>query len=684
MFKSVDLSSQHIVQPSCSLWYLRDDDNILPWVLKLVEEGNWCKGKLYCPQCEARIGAFDFIHMIECECRQETIPAIYVVKSKIDHMKAMTCGNNDSVDVKNTEGNDQNDSHGSDNQVGNSNSKEQNGNLDSKAQNGNTSSEKQTDNPEDGEQNGDRSFREENDISGKRNSPSLSGIDDTNIEISRTCSAKYNPASLNIEVDGKALNGSLNTGNESISTGIELDTLGNNSEESEHCNTCRVGAHNEKQSGDSMKCCVRRRFNSTTSIFENVCFDSEVSDGEDVIVDAKCSRGQNRLPNSPTECANEFPRDYFTSHKATPHVLNCTCCRSWYNQLLSRSDNRRRVNPQCGCSYLSRQRFDDFVNISYDASSACLNCQQNSRLVCGDLDALFGVRGDHDIHGDLVDVQRELRNLQDLIESDENVCSTLKRRRTRHRRRAAQESDSQRRRSNLNYTTSSSPFQSGEFENNQEEELERSDDDDDGTAFEIPDRYQCPVCLDILYDPHTTACRHVFCGPCLRQLHKVSRKKPMCPLCRQRIYSVEASSETQDEIKRLYPDIHRQRSLAEMRRPANNHPLPSPSNVRFQGDVDGRQNRLVHFCYVIRTFLIILFMLLTYLLNGDERHEHRRYARHVRLFFYGVIALLLICCGIGVGIVFTFYAYDFVRFLIGFCLFYVVVIKFFVTYITAP
>lgn len=77
-------------------------------------------------------------------------------------------------------------------------------------------------------------------------------------------------------------------------------------------------------------------------------------------------------------------------------------------------------------------------------------------------------------------------------------------------------------------------------------------------------------------------------------------------------------------------------------------------------------------------------MLLTYLLNGDERHEHRRYARHVRLFFYGVIALLLICCGIGVGIVFTFYAYDFVRFLIGFCLFYVVVIKFFVTYITAP
>eukprot|EP00111_Clytia_hemisphaerica_P007622 TCONS_00022163-protein len=62
---------------------------------------------------------------------------------------------------------------------------------------------------------------------------------------------------------------------------------------------------------------------------------------------------------------------------------------------------------------------------------------------------------------------------------------------------------------------------------------------------ELDDQHQCPVCLDIFYEPHQTKCLHLFCAPCLRQLYKSSNKKPLCPLCRCRIYQVE-------HLKELY------------------------------------------------------------------------------------------------------------------------------------
>jgi len=47
------------------------------------------------------------------------------------------------------------------------------------------------------------------------------------------------------------------------------------------------------------------------------------------------------------------------------------------------------------------------------------------------------------------------------------------------------------------------------------------------SAFE--EEYRCTVCLDLMYEPSTTACGHTFCRPCLlRALSNTTR----CPLCR--------------------------------------------------------------------------------------------------------------------------------------------------------
>ena len=44
-------------------------------------------------------------------------------------------------------------------------------------------------------------------------------------------------------------------------------------------------------------------------------------------------------------------------------------------------------------------------------------------------------------------------------------------------------------------------------------------------------QHQCPVCLDLLYRPHSLdPCRHIFCETCLRRLSQAQIVK--CPICR--------------------------------------------------------------------------------------------------------------------------------------------------------
>ncbi|XP_068711657.1 uncharacterized protein [Montipora foliosa] len=69
----------------CTSWFLRDE-NKLPWVHESVEESSWTKGKIYCPKCRSRIGAFNYIQGVQCDCGKFTIPSIWIQKSRVDHI----------------------------------------------------------------------------------------------------------------------------------------------------------------------------------------------------------------------------------------------------------------------------------------------------------------------------------------------------------------------------------------------------------------------------------------------------------------------------------------------------------------------------------------------------------------------------------------------------------------------
>eukprot|EP00962_Isochrysis_galbana_P053443 scaffold24886_cov157-Isochrysis_galbana.AAC.1 len=51
-------------------------------------------------------------------------------------------------------------------------------------------------------------------------------------------------------------------------------------------------------------------------------------------------------------------------------------------------------------------------------------------------------------------------------------------------------------------------------------------------ARALEEDYQCTVCLDLLFEPSTTACGHTFCRPCLL---RATAANPSCPLCRKNL-----------------------------------------------------------------------------------------------------------------------------------------------------
>ncbi|KAJ1521258.1 hypothetical protein ONE63_002941 [Megalurothrips usitatus] len=65
-----------------SHWFLKD--TAAPWISDLISKAEWTKGKLNCPNCDARIGSFDFVSTSKCACRSHVLPAVHFVKSKVD------------------------------------------------------------------------------------------------------------------------------------------------------------------------------------------------------------------------------------------------------------------------------------------------------------------------------------------------------------------------------------------------------------------------------------------------------------------------------------------------------------------------------------------------------------------------------------------------------------------------
>ncbi|KAJ9580748.1 hypothetical protein L9F63_024074, partial [Diploptera punctata] len=44
----------------------------------------WQKGRLNCPKCRGRVGSFDFVSGLKCDCGKHVLPPVHVVRSKVD------------------------------------------------------------------------------------------------------------------------------------------------------------------------------------------------------------------------------------------------------------------------------------------------------------------------------------------------------------------------------------------------------------------------------------------------------------------------------------------------------------------------------------------------------------------------------------------------------------------------
>jgi len=85
------------------------------------------------------------------------------------------------------------------------------------------------------------------------------------------------------------------------------------------------------------------------------------------------------------------------------------------------------------------------------------------------------------------------------------------------------------------------------------------------TASKIDDLLQCPICLEIFYDPKVLDCQHTFCGNCLK-VHLAASSRMFstenavdCPVCRRRTNLINNSIDSlpgnyivRDIIERQY------------------------------------------------------------------------------------------------------------------------------------
>lgn len=63
------------------------EDALPEWIMQKVQEVEWSKARLNCQQCDSRLGGFDFISGNKCECLRNVLPAVHLIKSKVDLLK---------------------------------------------------------------------------------------------------------------------------------------------------------------------------------------------------------------------------------------------------------------------------------------------------------------------------------------------------------------------------------------------------------------------------------------------------------------------------------------------------------------------------------------------------------------------------------------------------------------------
>ena len=73
----------------------------------------------------------------------------------------------------------------------------------------------------------------------------------------------------------------------------------------------------------------------------------------------------------------------------------------------------------------------------------------------------------------------------------------------------------------------------------------------------VMDPENCPVCLDIFYEPfHALPCEHLFCKLCFKQI--CARNMP-CPYCRQPIIQWKYNRDEAIKVKAAFPECYVQK-----------------------------------------------------------------------------------------------------------------------------
>lgn len=620
LFKSEDLSEEHDLAKKCSLLYLSSVD-LLPWVRQAVDEAGWTRGKLYCPQCEARIGAFSFLHFIMCQCNCEVMPAVYCVRRKIDEM--LTDGQTNMMANLLYEV------------------------LDSSAVESLNPTSK---NSRKGylEMNGDVGIPGDLQCHFTDNTSVLNDSSSSNSGVHKSSHLK-DMASSNVESTGAdaklpaVSDGHSHILETALARIIANDALGFSGDSVDISTTQSfmniIQEHASRE--DTLvanKSVIRRRTPSVTT-YRNSCFNPDVLPAYPEVYDEAEFSSKLQEPcdaDAEMKCNKKI---FYTSHSRSSHLSCCRRCQLLHQQLLRRSENHQRAaqSPE---------------PISDDDAS----------------ESEFSGSDESVIYAEMIDVQRRLRDLQGYLRDESTAPRRRRRRRRRRYRRAPTHSDVR-----PNCATNSINFTQEQLSDKGEKIISQEREEEDPS-----EHHQCPVCLDILFEPHKTACSHIFCAPCLRQIHKISRKKPVCPLCRHRIYKVSHLKSLQDEVESQHPELYRKRLQIEMKRPINDFPLPDPSNVRFDPNLDSDSRlSMQHIFQVLRVCLIIFVMVLTYLINRNvaDRGVHHRYASWIK---YGIFSLIVVGFAylfFMLGSWFSHYAVDVSLFAITLCLCYFFIAK---------
>ncbi|KAG5896773.1 hypothetical protein JTB14_008349 [Gonioctena quinquepunctata] len=65
-----------------------NEEHLPDWITLRIEASEWSRGRINCPHCDSRIGAFDYVSGQKCNCSNNVLPPIHIIKSKVDLIRS--------------------------------------------------------------------------------------------------------------------------------------------------------------------------------------------------------------------------------------------------------------------------------------------------------------------------------------------------------------------------------------------------------------------------------------------------------------------------------------------------------------------------------------------------------------------------------------------------------------------